>query len=92
MEIEFYIMKINIELKEIHGNKVILIDGEIFDWGLEEESLEQANQYASNEEILKAIQTDIRKYFLECIGEYLGFVPTMKQVNEALKLGYIEND
>lgn len=92
MEIKFYLMKIKFEIKEEQGNKAIFIDNELFDWGIEENALEQANQYASNDEILKAIHTDIREYFLDCIEQYLNFRPTIKQINKSLKVGYIEND
>ena len=92
MEIEFYIMKIKIEIKKLQDNKVIFINDELFDWGIEEDALQQANQYASNDEILKAIHADIKEYFLDCIEQYINFRPTMAQINEGLKIGYIEND
>lgn len=83
---------IKVEIKNVDDQKVILVDGEIFDWGLDEESLEQANKYANNKQTMSAIHADIKNYFLESIAEYLGFKPTIKQINEALKNGFIEND
>lgn len=81
-------MSISFKLK----NKEILINDEVFDWGIDEDALKQANELASNPNALKAIHLDIKNYFLECLETYLGFKPTMKQVNEALKNGYIKND
>jgi len=93
MEIKFYLkMKIPFEIQELDNQKIILINNEVFDWGLDEEALDQANKISSNPNALKAIHFDIKNYFLECIQEYLGFKPTIKQIIESLKVGYIEND
>jgi hypothetical protein len=83
-------VKIRFETAFFEGQKVIAIDGDVFDWGLDEDSLSQANAHASNKEVMKAIHYDIRNYFLDCLSESIGFKPTMKQVNKALELGYIE--
>lgn len=85
-------MKIPFEISEYEGQKVIFINKEIFDWGIDEEALDQANDFASNANSLKAIHFDIRNYFLECLEEHIGFKMTIKEVNEALKIGYVEND
>lgn len=85
-------MKIPFKIQEQNNQKVILINDEVFDWGLDEEALNQANQISSNPNALKAIHFDIKNYFLECLGEYLGFKPTIKKVIESLKVEHIEND
>ncbi len=85
-------MKIYFKINEYEGQKVIFINNEIFDWGIEEEALDQANEFASNANALRAIHFDIKNYFLECLEQHIGFKPTIKQVTEALKVGYIEDD
>jgi hypothetical protein len=83
---------ISFEIKEIDKQKVIFINGELFDWGLDEESIEQANKYANDKQTISAIHKDVKNYFIDCISEYLGFKPTIKQINKALEKGFIEND
>lgn len=80
------------EIKIVDGQKVIFIDEELFDWGLDEGALERANEFSSNLQTMEAIHLDIKNYFLECLSEQLGFKPTIKQINKALQDGYIEND
>lgn len=84
-------MKINFEIKDYQGEKVIQIDQDIFDWRLDDDALDQANEFASsNPNALNSIHQDIKNYFLECLEEFTGFKMTMKEVNQALKFGYIE--
>lgn len=85
-------MKISFEIKKNENQNVIFINDELFDWGIDEEALFQANQLSSNPSALKAIHIDIKNYFLDCIEELIGFRPTILQINEALKIGYISND
>jgi hypothetical protein len=82
--------KIPLEIKDYEGQKVLFVDGELFDWGIDEEALSLANEQFSNEDAMKAIHTDMRDYFLECLGSVLGFKPTIKQVNLAIKSGFID--
>jgi hypothetical protein len=85
-------MKIPFTINEYAGQKVIFINNEVFDWAIDEDALIQANEFASNTNALKAIHFDIKNYFLECLEDYIGFKLNMKQVNEAIKLGYVQND
>lgn len=77
--------KVYFEMGQEDGQKVILIDGEVFDWGLDDESIEQANQHSD----LRSIHSQIKSHFLESLGEVLGFLPTIGEVNQALKDGVI---
>jgi hypothetical protein len=76
---------------EVSGDK-ILVDGGVFDWGLDDDAINDANRHADKEEFMRAIHNDIMNHFLNSISEVLGFRPTMRQVNEAIKRGYISND
>jgi hypothetical protein len=80
-------MSIEIEF-EAKGDQ-IFIDGEAFDWGLDEDAMEQANRHSGTPEFSRAIHNDIMEHFLSSISEVLGFRPTMRQVNEALDRGFI---
>lgn len=84
--------KISIKISTLEGQKVLFINDELFDWGLDEQALLLANEQSSNKQAMRAIHSDIRDYFLECIGSAVGFKPTMKQVNLAIKSGYLDAD
>lgn len=77
-----------IDFESRHGK--IYIDGEEFDWGLEDEEIMEANKHVGNPEFMRAIHNDIMSHFLNSLQEVLGFRPTMKQVNEAIKKGHIQ--
>ena len=79
------------KIDRIGGQSVIVTGGDVFDWGLDDDSIDHANRFSSNKDTMKAIHADIRKYFLESLGEYLGFEVSMKEVNEALRTGYIDD-
>lgn len=67
----------------------IFIDGEPFDWSLDEEAVKQANELSESYEFARAVHNDIMGHFLDSLSEVLGFRPSMKQVNEALDGGFI---
>lgn len=67
----------------------IWIDDQVFDWGLDDEAIREANKRCANLEFARAIHADIMEHFLDSLSEVLGFKPSMKQVNEALKSGFI---
>jgi len=77
----------DIEFRSESGR--ILIDGEPFDWGLDDEAIEEANRHAGTPRFMKAIHNDIMGHFLDSLSEVLGFRPSMKQVNEGLDRGFI---
>lgn len=72
-----------------HRGGKIFIDDEAFDWDLDDEAIEGANKHAGNPEFMRAIHLDIMEHFLRSLSEVLGFRPSMRQVNEALKAGFI---
>jgi hypothetical protein len=72
-----------------HRGGKIFIDEEPFDWDLDDEAIEEANKQSANAQFMRAIHLDIMEHFLVSLSEVLGFRPTMKQVNEALKSGHI---
>jgi hypothetical protein len=76
-------MGFSFEIGESEGQKAILIDGELFDWGLDDASIKMANEQKD----IKSVHADIRDHFLDSLEEVIGFRPTMAQVNEALRKG-----
>lgn len=86
-------MKIKLEIKEHENQKVLLINNEIFDWQIEEEELEDAIKFANNDnKVKKAIKADIQNFFLSCLGEILNKKITLKELNDGIEKGFIEND
>ena len=72
-----------------HKNGRIFIDGEAFDWDLDDSAISEANRHAGNAIFMKAIHNDIMNHFLDSLAAVLGFRPSMAQVNESLQRGFI---
>jgi hypothetical protein len=77
------------EISFQHKNGRIFIDGEAFDWDLDDSAISEANRHAGNGAFMRAIHNDIMNHFLDSLAEVLGFRPSMKQVNESLARGFI---
>lgn len=67
--------------------KAIFIDGEHFDWSVDEESLKEAA--AMGEIYFQAVQKDIAKHFLDSLSEVVGREVTLAEFNQALITGEI---
>jgi len=76
-----------IEFKALGGR--IFIDGEPFDWGLDDDAMDEANRRCSTPQFARAIHADIMGHFLDSLSQVLGFRPSMRDVNESLDRGYI---
>lgn len=78
-------IKINRSVKP--HKKAIFLDDELFDWEVDQESLEKA--WEMGPEFLKAAQQDIQKHFLESLSDFLGRPVTAMQVAVASQTGWI---
>jgi hypothetical protein len=73
--------------------RVLSVEGELFDWGLDEGHLKGAKEFCGDDEFLKrTVKGDICKFFISCLSESLGLkeMLTLGQINEALEQGYLE--
>lgn len=70
---------------------MLLVDGILFDWGIDDESLEEARKFSENNPVLrKSIHADIQQHFLESFSEFIGGKVTLSQLNAAIVEGFIE--
>lgn len=65
----------------------IFVDGELFDWSVDEESVAWAQKQGP--EYFAAAQKDIVKHFFESLSEMVGRQITHKQFEIAKKTGWI---
>jgi len=66
----------------------LFIDGDLFDWEVDQQSLAQV--YASGDiYLIRAAQKDIEKHFLESLSEFVGRKITKEDIDEAEKTGWI---
>jgi len=89
--------KFKFEIQEVYDPdtqaqyRVLVINGEVFDWGVNDSDLANAKKLCGNDPFFKkSIQGDICRFFLNCLSEVLETEVTLGQVNEALKQGYLE--
>lgn len=65
----------------------IFVDGEFFDWSIDEESFEWARKQGP--EFFEATKKDIAKHFLESLSEFVGRRVTPGDFQKATKTGFI---
>lgn len=76
--------------------KGIFIDGEHFDWGVDEDDFKEAVERSkkiggqAGSLYLQSIQDSIQKHFLECLSEFMGRQVTADEVNKAHRTGVID--
>jgi hypothetical protein len=67
--------------------KTIYIDGELFDWDVDKESLEQAR--ALGPAAFAMIQQDIQRHFAESVSEFISRKVTEQDICKAIVTGWI---
>jgi len=73
------------------GCKAIVMDNEVFDWGMDEESLRQAVFLSKTDPEMKAsFISDIQQNLVMCFSEFVGKECTLADINQALRNGYID--
>jgi len=78
------------EVRDYEGQRAVFVDGLLFDFIMEEESLKEAKRFCGDDPLLKkAVHGDIKKAFLDGMSEFLGREVTLKQVNDAIVNGTI---
>lgn len=65
----------------------IFIDGELFDWGIDEHAFAYAKKMGP--EYFRAAQIDIAKHFLASLSEVVGREVTYHDLTQAQKTGWI---
>lgn len=78
-----------IEFREaLEGDqKVIFLDDEMFDWGLDEDSAQMANESIKNDEDARSVHLSVMEFFLESLEAVTGERMNIDQVNKALETG-----
>lgn len=82
-------MKKIIEIRRFDGEDRIFIDNRLFDWRIDDESINKINLITDNQELINVHQS-IKEYLLNCLETYLGKSISIKQFYEAIKIGHIE--
>lgn len=71
--------------------RVLAVDDEVFDWGMDKASLDQVKAMVRNHpDLIGTVSCDIINHFLACFSEFIGRDITLAELNEAIRLGYIE--
>ena len=84
-----------IEIKEFFDQdagkkcKGIFVGNELFDWSFGSES--QRNAVRDSEKYIHAMHhVRIKEHFVKSFSEFVGREVTLKQINKAIKVGYLE--
>lgn len=80
-----------VTMHDMDGIRIIAVDNEAFDWGIEEEDFKTINLIAKNDpEMKNNFIGNIQKHFVECFGEFIGRPTSLQEINKALESGWIE--
>lgn len=80
-----------VTIHDMDGIRIIAVDNEAFDWGIEEENFKAINLISKNDpEMKNSFIGNIQKHFVECFGEFIGRPTTLQEINTALESGWIE--
>jgi hypothetical protein len=73
------------------GCRAIIMDNEVFDWGMDEESLRQAVFLSkTNQEMKEAFINDIQQNLVTSFSEFVGKPCTLLDINMAIENGHID--
>ena len=78
-----------IEIRKFEGENRLFIDNQLFDWGIDEEAIEQINKI-ENKEDLEKINENIKQFFLECLSSMIGKKINIKEAYESIISGQVE--
>lgn len=82
-------MKYIFEIRKYDGENKIFINDQLFDWGIDEGSINKIKQIKDKKEIEK-INNNIKDYLLGSLEEFIGKKITIKELIDALKEGHLE--
>jgi hypothetical protein len=70
-----------IEIKEHNGYGALFVDGELFDWEMDVESLKEARTFCAGNSVLqKSVEGDIQRHFLESLSAFIGRTITLEEL------------
>lgn len=79
-----------INIIEVLGTKMLAVDKEIFDWGLEKEDIDKLKFICSKDpHLTESYVGNIKKHFISSFSEIIGQQVTLKEINDAIEKGEI---
>lgn len=78
-----------VEVRRFDGEDKIFINDQLFDWGIDDEAIQQINNIGNPEELNK-VHENIMSYFLDCIEPFLEKKVTIKELYQAIECGKLE--
>jgi len=85
-----------LEICRVHNEEcgkevnVLYVDGQMFDYLIDEDSLRSASIYCNkNPHLRKAVHGDIMKHFVDSFSEFIGRPVNLDQIYEGIKAGEI---
>lgn len=81
-----------ITIHEYEGQRILAVDGEAFDWGLDPKQFEKAKFMIKNDPLMKeSVIGNIQRHFVDSFSEFVGKDMTLAQINEAIQEGEIQD-
>jgi len=76
----------NVEIKEENGLRKLFVDGEVFDWGIDDNILKSAILTIKTDSGMKDyVLKDIERHFVESFSEKIGKKVTLDDIIQDIK-------
>ncbi len=83
-------MSKSLRIEEVDGMNVIVVDNEVFDWTIEKKDIKKAQDFCrEHPDTKQSVLGDLQTHFIESFSEFLGHKVELKEINKAIKDGYI---
>jgi len=71
--------------------KYLSVDGEIFDWGMDLDSLAEAKKVISqHRDLAESVSMSIINHFLESFSDFIGQQISLRKLLDSIEKGFIE--
>lgn len=80
---------ISFEIRRFDGEDRIFVNNQLFDWGIDDDALKDIKKITDDVE-LSQVHENIKQYFLSCLESFVGKKMSIKQVLQAIEIGYVE--
>lgn len=83
-----------LKIKDTEKNKdvnLLVLNNEVFDWGLDQESLNRAKKLIEQKPDMKeSVIMSILNHFLECFSDFLGRKTNLEEILNSIEKGIIQ--
>lgn len=79
-------------IEDTPDGRILVVDGEAFDWGIEPASIEAARVLIQDDPLQKnSVMGSVIRHLVVSMSDLVGFPVSLKDINDAIERGYFQN-